>query len=126
MSRLKHLDDERLVGMTINPARTCAGLHQPSVHLNPGMLAASPVHALVNPRSSPECREGPKLAQLILHVLPPVLVGAFALAERYGLEPRLLKSPEYRLRDWSFLTAIPRAFFCPTNTSNCLARVIPV
>jgi hypothetical protein len=28
------------------------------------------------------------------------------------------------LRDWSFLTAIPRAFFYPTNTSNRLARVI--
>ena len=56
----------------------------------------------------------------------PSLVGALALAERYRLEPRLLKSPEYRLRDWSFLTAIPRAFFCPTNTSKRLARVIPV
>ena len=48
------------------------------------------------------------------------------IAECYRLEPRLLKSPEYRLRDWSFLTAMPKAFFCPITTSNCLARVIPV
>ena len=39
---------------------------------------------------------------------------------------RLLSSPEYRLRDWSFLTASPKAFFWPTITSNRFARVIPV
>ena len=44
----------------------------------------------------------------------------------YFGEDKLHRSPEYLLRDWSFLTARPRAFFCPTTTSNRLARVIPV
>ena len=45
----------------------------------------------------------------------------------YWPEPfRLLKSPEYLLRAWSFLTARPRAFLCPTTTSNRLARVMLV
>jgi hypothetical protein len=96
------------------------------VHLNPVMLAASPVHVLVNHGPAQSAAKVRSFAQLILHILPPALVGSPASAKRYRLEPRLLKSPEYRLRDWSFLTAIPRAFFCPTNTSNCLARVIPV
>jgi hypothetical protein len=46
------------------------------------------------------------------------------ITQRYCVDSRrLLSSPEYRLRDWSFLTARPSAFFWPTTTSNCLARV---
>jgi len=42
----------------------------------------------------------------------------------YWPEPfKLLRRPEYRLRDWSFLTASPRAFFFPTTTKSRLARV---
>jgi hypothetical protein len=47
--------------------------------------------------------------------------------QNYRLDPfKLDRSPEYLFRDWSFLTAKPRAFFCPTTTSSRLARVIPV
>ena len=50
-----------------------------------------------------------------------------AQPQNYRLDSfKLPRSPEYLLRDWSFLTARPRAFFWPTTTSNCLARVIPV
>lgn len=39
---------------------------------------------------------------------------------------RLYSRPEYRVRDLSFLTAMPRAFFCPTTTTSRRPRVIPV
>ena len=47
--------------------------------------------------------------------------------ENYNVDPfKLLSSPEYRFLAWSFLTASPRAFRCPTTTSRRLARVMPV
>jgi hypothetical protein len=84
----------------------------------PGTVG-SQTHTATPPRTSSGIGHDPRARR-------PSLMSTIASAERYGVEPRLLKSPEYRLRDWSFLTAIPRAFFCPTNTSNRLARVIPV
>jgi hypothetical protein len=39
---------------------------------------------------------------------------------------KLPKSPEYRRRVRSFLTAIPKAFFCPIKITSFLPRVIPV
>ena len=39
---------------------------------------------------------------------------------------KLSRSPEYRRHVRSFLTAIPKAFFCPIRITSFLPRVIPV
>lgn len=120
-------------GLIFRPERRLNGTH--SVVLDIGHYPGPVLNAAFSPRELPlrilELAFGvahtPALDWIELSVnghrdsqLPTQFITGRAAA------CRLLRSPEYRLRDLSFLTANPRAFFCPTTTRNFLARVIPV